>query len=815
MKKNKIEILAPAGSYAAFQAALRAGADAVYAGGTKFSARAGAENFSEEEMIKAIREAHFYGCRLYLTVNTLLKENEIDELYDYILPFYKNGLDAVIVQDLGVVEYIRTCFPELDIHASTQMTVTGVYGAKFAESQGMTRVVPARELSLDEIRQIRKETELEIECFVHGALCYCYSGQCLLSSMIGGRSGNRGQCAQPCRLPYSFDNSRKYYLSPKDICTLEIIPELIEAGIDSFKIEGRMKKPEYVAGVTSLYRKYTDLYLKNGKEGFHVLPGDRRILMDLYNRGGSTTGYFLMHNGREMIALDRPNHAGVPALRVLYQKGREICAEVLTDIHAGDVIEITGEKNCHTFGNSVETGKRVNFLVRKGVRIPKAAVLNRIRNASLLQKIDREIIQKKVQIPVSGKLILKAGEPALLSLESEKAHCQVSSDEPVQTAQNSPMDRERIFSQMTKTGNSDFYFKKLDIDMDDKIFLPVRQLNLLRRKSLDNLKETICSSFKRTCPEHQTDCSFICCAPSTDADNKPVRREWNPVFSVYAETAEQLKAVAAYLSENPFPLTRIYLGSGLISGKFCSADSGSDARQEILRHFNRKKVETVIALPYIFRNKEKKLTMDILRAADVFAADGVLVRNVGEYELTKELGFDKKLILDHNLYVFNRCAKQFWKKLGVSEFCAPLELNEEELYQLGLEDCELEVYGRAPVMVSAQCVFKTSGKCSHNSDVSELTDRLGNRYPVRAFCDCCYNIIYNECPICLTERTSQITRLAPSLLRIRFSTETGEETAAVLERFRRTFSGRGNAEVLNSNQLTDKYTEGHFTGGVL
>ena len=337
MTDRKIEILAPAGSYAAFRAALNAGADAVYAGGARFGARAFAENFTEDELIQAIREAHFYGRKFYLTVNTLLKDREIADLYDYLAPFYKNGLDAVIVQDMGVVEYIRTYFPNLDIHASTQMTITGAFGAKFAESCGMTRVVPARELSLSEIRQIREQTGLEIECFVHGALCYCYSGQCLLSSLIGGRSGNRGQCAQPCRLPYVFDASSsrdpKYYLSPKDICTLEIIPDLVEAGIDSFKIEGRMKKPEYVAAVTAMYRKYADLYLRKGRKGFHVAEEDRRMLLDLYNRGGFSEGYYHTHNGREMISLDRPNHAGVPALKVRYQKGRKLFATVLTQLH--------------------------------------------------------------------------------------------------------------------------------------------------------------------------------------------------------------------------------------------------------------------------------------------------------------------------------------------------------------------------------------------------------------------------------------------------------------------------------------------------
>ena len=221
---RQIEILAPAGSYDCFRAAVCAGADAVYAGGPRFGARAYADNFTEEELLCAVKEAHLHGCRFYLTVNTLLKDEEIDTLYDYLAPLYEAGLDAVIVQDIGVFEAVRKWFPKMDIHASTQMTAANVYGARFLEKNGARRIVPARELSLEEIRSIREGTGLEIECFVHGALCYCYSGQCLLSSLLGGRSGNRGQCAQPCRLPYTVAGKKQYFLSLKDICTLELIP---------------------------------------------------------------------------------------------------------------------------------------------------------------------------------------------------------------------------------------------------------------------------------------------------------------------------------------------------------------------------------------------------------------------------------------------------------------------------------------------------------------------------------------------------------------------------------------------------------------
>ena len=244
---RQVEILAPAGSKESLKAAVCAGADAVYTGGAMFGARAYAKNLAEEELLDSIDYVHVHGRKLYLTVNTLLKDREIDCLYEYLYPYYMRGLDGVIVQDIGVIEFLKRYFPGLALHASTQMTITGADGAAFLKEQGITRVVPARELSLSEIRRMKEETGLEIECFVHGALCYCYSGQCLLSSMIGGRSGNRGQCAQPCRLPYHVEGGKAADLmSLKDLCTIDLLPELMEKGIDSFKIEGRMKKQDNV-----------------------------------------------------------------------------------------------------------------------------------------------------------------------------------------------------------------------------------------------------------------------------------------------------------------------------------------------------------------------------------------------------------------------------------------------------------------------------------------------------------------------------------------------------------------------------------------
>ncbi len=307
MNNNQIEILAPAGSYESLKAAILAGADAVYIGGSRFGARAYANNLDEDQLLEAIDYVHLHGRKIYLTVNTLLKDDEISQLFDYLLPYYMQGLDAVIVQDVGVFEFVKKNFPDLPIHVSTQMTVTNEAAAMFFKEQGAERIVPARELNLKEIREMKEATGLEIECFVHGALCYGYSGQCLLSSMIGGRSGNRGQCAQPCRLPYSVNGIKSQdILSLKDLCTIEMIPALIEAGIDSFKIEGRMKQPEYVYTVVSMYRKYVDLYFKNGKKKFKVLKEDIKLLQGIYRRRGYCEGYYNQHNGKNMISLKRP-----------------------------------------------------------------------------------------------------------------------------------------------------------------------------------------------------------------------------------------------------------------------------------------------------------------------------------------------------------------------------------------------------------------------------------------------------------------------------------------------------------------------------
>ena len=306
---KRVELLAPAGSYEAFQGAVDAGADAVYLGGEQFSARAAAQNFTTKEILRALDYAHGRGRKIYMTVNTLFKEREMWEVIPYLTPFVAAGLDGVIVQDFGLLRLLKEHFPQVKLHASTQMMVTGIYGARLLKTYGVERVVPARELTLQEIAAIRREAEIEVEAFIHGAMCYCYSGNCLFSGIVGGRSGNRGRCAQACRLPYRVGHGEEIYpLSLKDMNTIEHLPALIAAGIDSFKIEGRMKRPEYASGVTAVYRKYIDRYYAHPVSELPIEDKDKKRLQALYLRTSVSNGYLYRHNGAEMVTLEDPGY---------------------------------------------------------------------------------------------------------------------------------------------------------------------------------------------------------------------------------------------------------------------------------------------------------------------------------------------------------------------------------------------------------------------------------------------------------------------------------------------------------------------------
>lgn len=787
--QKKIEILAPAGSYQSFMAAIAAGADAVYAGGPRFGARAFAKNFTIDEMLNAIDYAHLHERKFYLTVNTLLKNNEINDLYDYLKPFYEGGLDAVIVQDLGVLKVIREWFPDLEIHASTQMTITSADGASFIKEQGAARVVPARELSLEEIRDIKEKTELDIECFVHGALCYSYSGQCLMSSLIGGRSGNRGQCAQPCRLPYQVGKEKNHLLSMKDICTLDLIPDLIESGIDSFKIEGRMKQPEYVAGVTSIYRKYVDLYLKTGRKGYHVSNQDKEMLMDLYNRGGFHTGYYKQHNGSEMLASKRPNHAGISAVKLISQKGRELTVQALTELHKGDILEFPVSKEVYTLGRSAKRGEKLMIIAPKGQKYSPGTCFSRTRNQKLVDFLNDNYTNKKIKNKIQGFLRMSAGELATLTVWMNDIYVQAESEMIVDKAAKRPLTQQTIIEKLSKTGDTDFEFEHLEVILDGDVFLPVQQLNELRRRVLEELKDAICSQY------HRRAAIF---APVIKNINTPEEFHTEKKgISVLVHTKEQLSVLSGYSQ-----IDRVYLEYDILDIYNENVENLDSVKK--LRKSN---TEIFLAMPQIFRmdTSERFAT----NFDEIFAyIDGVLVRNLESLYFLKKHGFDKKIILDHNQYVMNYQSKLFWMDNGIESFTFPLELNKQEIERFG-GSAELIIYGYTPVMTSAQCIVKNIYGCKKQPQQITLKDRLQNHFTVCNHCQDCYNVIYNDAPLYLLDLKEDISRLHPVSVRLEFSIENAEETKNILERY---------FKIIHKNipvsDMPKHYTRGHFRRGI-
>ncbi len=787
--RRDVEILAPAGSYESLKAAIAAGADAVYIGGSRFGARAYANNLSEEQLLEAIDYVHLHGKKIYLTINTLLKERELrDELYDYLLPYYKQGLDAVIVQDIGVLQFIKEHFPDLPIHASTQMTITNRLGAEFLQNLGAERVVTARELHLNEIKEIADNLDVEIESFVHGALCYCYSGQCLYSSLIGGRSGNRGQCAQPCRLPYKLagDKNSQYILSLKDICTLECIPELVESGIYSFKIEGRMKKPEYVALVTAMYRKYVDLYFKNGKKAFRVDLKDREMLMDLYNRGGSHTGYYKTHNGKEMVSLDRPNHAGVPALKIVRQNGKQITVKTLVDIHAGDVIEMPDGKETFTFANKIPAGQNTSFITHKLQKTKKDAILNRTRNEHLIFYIQKEIIDAKTKEKIKGELIISSGKPVKLKIMYQDICVEVEGD-VAQEALNQPMDKTRIEKQMRKTGNTEFEFDTIDITLKGNIFMPMQSLNELRRNGLEQLEKELLASYRRVERE------YIPQKENNAASPEMVK------LHAYIEKLEQLEPVL----KNKV-ISRVYIDCNAIESIWANSKIA-----EILEKVHSADKEVYLGMPHIFRRDTIKKYQESYEHIFGNAWDGMLIRNYESYEFLREHKYSGCIVMDHNMYQFNRSAKEFWKRENTESLTAPIELNYRELKEVGLENSELIVYGYLPMMVSAQCVQKTTDGCYKKKGQLQLVDRYQKEFSVKNNCDYCYNMIYNTLPLVLTDQKEEIRELHPKALRLHFTIEESKQVKAVLDMYEAVFWHNGAAI-----EPDMEFTRGHFKRGI-
>lgn len=748
---KELELLAPAGSLKTLKAVIHAGADAVYLGGSMFGARAYANNFNEEELLEAIRFGHIHGRKIILAVNTLLKEYELGQLYDYLHPYYEAGLDAVIVQDMGVMEFIKTHFPNLPIHTSTQMTITNVEGARLLKEQGVERVVTAREMSLEEIQRIHDEVGVELESFIHGALCYCYSGQCLFSSIIGGRSGNRGRCAQPCRLSYEVLQGEKSLtghhatpiLSLKDMCTLPFLYELADHGVYSFKIEGRMKTPEYAAGVVSIYRKYMDSYLDGSR--IPVEKKDIRALLELGNRGGFTNGYYYHHNDSDMLS---------------------------------------GESASHNKSEGV-----------------------------LQDNIRREYVDTELKEKIKGKLILNKECPAKIEVQYGKIKVSYQGD-MVLVAQNRPLTEEVVTEKITKTGNTPFVFENLEVTMDDDIFMPVNQLNQLRRGALEALEEALLKPYERTLPElvetssaetdRQTTGNAIkekqISGQSLSQTSGQQSAGSSTEVRVLIEDAEQLPAVLkADFVDTVYLDCMLYTRENLI--RMLSEDIDRV-------HASGKKAFYVF--PFIFRQQTSLFYEKIMPELKKLPLNGIMVRSLDEIAFIKEWGNENwQMVSDSNLYTYSNEAAEYFYRLGMIQDTIPVELNRKEILRRGNSRSEIIIYGRLPLMITAQCIHKNTLGCMHQHKVLNLKDRYSVYFPVKNFCSECYNVIYNSLPVCLFKEDVTVKKIAPAAVRLSFTIETEEETEQILTIYGDIYKNGG---ILG--QLPMECTNGHFKRGV-
>lgn len=748
---KELELLAPAGSLKTLKAVIHAGADAVYLGGSMFGARAYANNFNEEELLEAIRFGHIHGRKIILAVNTLLKEYELGQLYDYLRPYYEAGVDAVIVQDMGVMEFIKTHFPNLPIHTSTQMTITNVEGARLLKEQGVERVVTAREMSLEEIQRIHDEVGVELESFIHGALCYCYSGQCLFSSIIGGRSGNRGRCAQPCRLSYEVLQGEKSLtghhatpiLSLKDMCTLPFLYELADHGVYSFKIEGRMKTPEYAAGVVSIYRKYMDSYLDGSR--IPVEKKDIRALLELRNRGGFTNGYYYHHNDSDMLS---------------------------------------GESASHNKSEGV-----------------------------LQDNIRREYVDTELKEKIKGKLILNKECPAKIEVQYGKIKVSYQGD-MVLVAQNRPLTKEVVTEKITKTGNTPFVFENLEVTMDDDIFMPVNQLNQLRRGALEALEEVLLKPYERTLPElvetssaetdRQTTGNAIkekqISGQSLSQTSGQQSAGSSTEVRVLIEDAEQLPAVL----KADFVDT-VYLDCMLYTRENLLRKLSEDIDRV---HASGKKAFYVF--PFIFRQQTSLFYEKIMPELKKLPLDGIMVRSLDEIAFIKEWGNENwQMVSDSNLYTYSNEAAEYFYRLGMIQDTIPVELNRKEILRRENSRSEMIIYGRLPLMITAQCIHKNTLGCMHQHKVLNLKDRYSVHFPVKNFCSECYNVIYNSLPVCLFKEDVTVKKIAPAAVRLSFTTETEEETEQILTIYGDIYKNGG---ILG--QMPMECTNGHFKRGV-
>lgn len=796
MKMDKPELLSPVGGFPQLIAAVENGADAVYMGGGSYNARMFADNFeSIEEVEKAVDYAHLRNVKVYITLNTLLNDIEINEVINYARKLYEIGVDAVIVQDLGLVDLLSKEVPNLKVHISTQATIYSKDGVNlYKKYKNVERVVLARELSLQEIKDIVQNVNTEIEIFVHGALCVCYSGQCKLSSMIGARSGNRGKCAQPCRLPYKIEKleeKENYYLSTKDVCLIDILPSVINTGVKSLKIEGRMKSPEYVAAVTKIYRKYIDIVYD--KKEYVVDENDREILLQVFNRGGFSTGYLQNSDSKEIWCNARPKNCGIYLGKVLEYncKKKNIKIKLEKDITNGDVIEIVNKdltsarvsyiKNASDIVKEAEAGEIVTLGDIKG-KIEKGEVVYKIISKKLNDNLKESFSQKSIKKNnAKCEIELKIGNVPKLKVSSnildKEFEVTVNGEKVCELGKNKCITKENIKENLAKTNDIPFRVSEIKYNIDDNVFTSVANLNNLRKKAFETLSNKIISSFK----------------------NKEIIKIENKII----EKILRNKKVQTKLSAYVYRLALLKKLDVLtkFDRVYISLEDSIKYETELKKLGIKDKI--YIYFPTVTNTKYREYINQNIDK--IIANKNILASNVEHLEMFKEKGLN--ISLDNSFNVFNSSSLETLSKIGKDVVSLSNELSLaqiENILSSNHSNVEVDVYGNLQVMYSNFCILKANGKCGLCKKISyNLVDRKGKRFP------CLFNNIGCTMQVLNSDKLfskEAVNRLYNKVdyMRLYIYNETEEEITKVIENIK----GMEKNEIVSDESV--KYTNGHF-----
>ncbi|GAA0775674.1 U32 family peptidase [Clostridium subterminale] len=769
---DKIELLAPGGSKESIYAAVQGGADAIYMGGSKFSARAYANNFNEEELIEVVNYCHLYNVKVYIAFNTVIKEEELDEALEYGKFLYEIGVDAIITQDMGLFKIIKEAIPDFEIHASTQMTIHNGEGALFLKNEGFQRIVLSRELSLDEIRYISKDLDIETEIFVHGALCISYSGQCLMSSVIGGRSGNRGRCAQPCRLPYTIisksrgESREGYLLSPKDTCTIEEIKSLVESGTSSLKIEGRMKKPEYVSGVVTTYREAIDSVYDNKK--FEIAP-KKGMLNQLFNREGFSKAYLRGNIGRDMMAYNCPKNTGV----FLGTIEKDLTIKLQKDIRAQDGVRT--DNSGFTITNIIKgkekvkeayKGEKVKLIPTKYKAGDKVYVTSDTELLTRLQKNYEDIYG--VKLPLTIKVRFVQGERFYLSTIYHGKEFEAYG-ENVEIASNKPMDKESVIKNLNKLGDTPFKLESVEFENFEEGFLRVSSINSVRRDLIEEIINYVKTRDKRNI-EEETYREFK--DENLYKDIREDKNRFNDEYLICVKTMEQLKGVLKFVEENldRTPAIAIDLFK-----------KGEALNLEEVDYEN-----LYIVVPNIIKSEFNLVIQAIEK--NISKIKGLITANLGIINVFKDR---LNIIGDYKLNILNSESYDFYS--GFTDISAlSVELNSKEMFSLAKNikmPVQVVVYGKYELMVSEYCVIgstfgdkSSTSNCNFRCDEDRfvLRDRMNEEFLVTTD-KYCRSHIYNTVPVNLVPFIRELKKNNINNYRVDFIDEDYDQVLKVMK----------------------------------